>query len=243
MAWEIGRSERRRTSRPGFEPSWPGSRRRRSADGYLNTEFGRPGQRPRWSDLEWGHELYCFGHLFQAAVARARTRPDADDGLLDVARRAADLVCDVFGRRRLESRVRPPCSRGRARRARPGDGGAALPGAGPRCSSSGAGTASCATSSGGAPTTRTTCRSGRPRSCAATPCGPATWRPAPWTLRWNEATTSCWPPLHCNGRTRSPGGRTSPAVRARTTRTRRSGTTGRCRRTGRTPRPARLSPR
>ncbi|MFF2371576.1 glycoside hydrolase family 127 protein [Agromyces sp. NPDC058110] len=67
------------------------------ADGYLNTRFGRPGQEPRWSDLEWGHELYCLGHLFQAAVARVRTRPDADDGLVEVARRAADLVCEVFG--------------------------------------------------------------------------------------------------------------------------------------------------
>jgi DUF1680 family protein len=66
-------------------------------DGYLNTQFGRPGQGPRWSNLEWGHELYCLGHLFQAAVARVRTRPDADDGLIDVARRAADLVCEVFG--------------------------------------------------------------------------------------------------------------------------------------------------
>lgn len=66
-------------------------------DGYLSTAFGRPGQGARWSNLEWGHELYCLGHLFQAAVARARTSPDADDGLLEVARRAADLVCDVFG--------------------------------------------------------------------------------------------------------------------------------------------------
>src|SRR5690606_11757002 len=55
------------------------------------------GQGARWSDLEWGHELYCLGHLFQAAVARARTRPEADDGLLEVARRAADLGCGVFG--------------------------------------------------------------------------------------------------------------------------------------------------
>ena len=53
------------------------------ADGYLNTMFGRPGQGERWSDLEWGHELYCVGHLFQAGVARARTRPEADDGLID----------------------------------------------------------------------------------------------------------------------------------------------------------------
>lgn len=67
-------------------------------DGYLHTGFGRPGQQARWSDLEWGHELYCLGHLFQAAVARERTRPGADDGLVRIARRAADLVCTEFGR-------------------------------------------------------------------------------------------------------------------------------------------------
>ncbi|WP_198410825.1 glycoside hydrolase family 127 protein [Microbacterium halophytorum] len=66
-------------------------------DGYLNTNFGRAGQAPRWSDLAWGHELYCLGHLFQAAAARHRTAPDADDGLVGVAARAADLVCEVFG--------------------------------------------------------------------------------------------------------------------------------------------------
>ena len=72
-------------------------------DGYLNTQFGRPGQRPRWSDLEWGHELYCIGHLVQAAVARRRTSPDADDGLWEVALRAADLVCEVFGADGIQS--------------------------------------------------------------------------------------------------------------------------------------------
>lgn len=64
-------------------------------DGYLNTNFGRPGQQPRYSDLEWGHELYCYGHLIQAAVARARTH--GHDDLVTVALRAADHVCDTFG--------------------------------------------------------------------------------------------------------------------------------------------------
>ncbi|BAJ74409.1 uncharacterized protein conserved in bacteria [Microbacterium testaceum StLB037] len=95
-AWEIGRSDD-----PALERTFRDIVARVAAaqetDGYLNTEFGRPGQQPRWSDLEWGHELYCLGHLFQAAVARERTRPGADDGLLAIARRAADLVCDVFG--------------------------------------------------------------------------------------------------------------------------------------------------
>lgn len=66
-------------------------------DGYLNTMFGRPGQSDRWSDLQWGHELYCTAFLVQAAIARARTRPGADDGLLDIAVASADLVCEVFG--------------------------------------------------------------------------------------------------------------------------------------------------
>jgi hypothetical protein len=64
-------------------------------DGYLNTVFGRPGQPARYSDLEWGHELYCYGHMLQAAVARART--GRSDLFVDVARKAADHVCRTFG--------------------------------------------------------------------------------------------------------------------------------------------------
>jgi DUF1680 family protein len=96
MAWEIGRTgdadldHRFRALVGRIAPA-------QEADGYLNTMFGRPGQRPRYSDLEWGHELYCYGHLFQAAVARARTRPGADDGLLALACRAADHVVQAFG--------------------------------------------------------------------------------------------------------------------------------------------------
>jgi DUF1680 family protein len=64
-------------------------------DGYLNTCFGHQGPGVRYSDLEMGHELYCFGHLIQAAVARLRTR--GEDELVAVARRAADHVCRQFG--------------------------------------------------------------------------------------------------------------------------------------------------
>jgi len=96
MAWEIGR-----TDDDGLEARFRAIVRRvaaaQEADGYLNTRFGRTGQDERWSQLQWGHELYCLGHLFQAAVARVRTRPDADDGLRELALRAADLVCDEFG--------------------------------------------------------------------------------------------------------------------------------------------------
>jgi len=66
-----------------------------AADGYLNTNFGRPGQAARYTDLEWGHELYCFGHLIQAGVARLRGH-GADD-LVGVACRAADHICSELG--------------------------------------------------------------------------------------------------------------------------------------------------
>ena len=119
MAWEIGRTDDAALD-GRFRALVARVAAAQEPDGYLNTMFGRPGQRPRYSDLEWGHELYCYGHLFQAAVARARTRPDADDGLLAVARRAADHVVEAFGPDGIASRVRAPRDRARAGRAGPG---------------------------------------------------------------------------------------------------------------------------
>ncbi|WP_395245447.1 glycoside hydrolase family 127 protein [Agromyces sp. MMS24-K17] len=106
VAWELGRlasvvdsdaSARAEALETRFRAVVARVAAAQEADGYLNTRFGRPGQGARWSDLEWGHELYCLGHLFQAAVARHRTSPGADDGLVEVARRAADLVGEAFG--------------------------------------------------------------------------------------------------------------------------------------------------
>ncbi|MBI9113936.1 glycoside hydrolase family 127 protein [Sanguibacter sp. YZGR15] len=62
-------------------------------DGYLDSHFqgtGGPGEpRERFADLRWGHELYCAGHMIQAAVALSRAgRGD----LLVIARRTADLL-------------------------------------------------------------------------------------------------------------------------------------------------------
>lgn len=65
-------------------------------DGYLCTAYGHPGLPGRYTDLSSGHELYNLGHLMQAAVARLRT-VGPDDLLVDVARRAADHVCETFG--------------------------------------------------------------------------------------------------------------------------------------------------
>jgi uncharacterized protein len=105
LAWQIGWSDAptAETLEGRFRAIVTRVASAQEPDGYLNTRFGRPGQPARWSALDWGHELYCTGHLLQAAVARARTRPNADDGLAEVARRAADLVCTVFGPGGIES--------------------------------------------------------------------------------------------------------------------------------------------
>ena len=65
------------------------------ADGYLNSYYtvAEPGR--RWIDFGHGHELYCAGHLFQAAVAHHRATGSAR--LLNVARRLADHIDATFG--------------------------------------------------------------------------------------------------------------------------------------------------
>lgn len=94
LAWETGRSPNPRLERM-WEPLVQRIASAQDEDGYLNTCYGHPGQPGRYTDLSSGHELYCYGHLFQAAVARLRCH--GHDLLTEVARRAADHVCEVFG--------------------------------------------------------------------------------------------------------------------------------------------------
>ena len=64
-------------------------------DGYINTYFLTVEPENRWTNLDHGHELYCSGHLFQAAVAHHRATGETT--LLDVATRMADLMASIFG--------------------------------------------------------------------------------------------------------------------------------------------------
>lgn len=64
-------------------------------DGYVNTFFSKVSPNRRWTDLEGGHELYCAGHLIEAAVAHYQATKS--HSLLDVARRFADYIISVFG--------------------------------------------------------------------------------------------------------------------------------------------------
>ncbi|MCW2805463.1 MAG: hypothetical protein JWN06_3680 [Propionibacteriaceae bacterium] len=64
-------------------------------DGYLDSHFQVRFPGERFIHLQWGHELYCAGHLIQAAIALHRTTGDAR--LLDVAGKFADLIVQSFG--------------------------------------------------------------------------------------------------------------------------------------------------
>ncbi len=70
-------------------------------DGYVNSHVQvKTGLDRRYTTLEWSHELYCAGHLIQAAVAQHRATGDRT--LLDVAVRFADHLADTFGWDRLD---------------------------------------------------------------------------------------------------------------------------------------------
>ncbi|WCD91621.1 glycoside hydrolase family 127 protein [Microbacterium sp. nov. GSS16] len=94
IAWELGREDDREL-REFFDDTVELIARAQDESGYLDSAFmANPGCEP-WSNFEHGHELYVLGHMLQAALAAKRAM--ADDRLLAVAVRFADLVDDLFG--------------------------------------------------------------------------------------------------------------------------------------------------
>jgi DUF1680 family protein len=65
-------------------------------DGYLNVHFTVVEPDKRWMNLRDAHELYCAGHLIEAAVAHFQAT--GKRSLLDVLCRYADTIGKVFGR-------------------------------------------------------------------------------------------------------------------------------------------------
>ena len=65
-------------------------------DGYIDTYFIVKEPDHKWEDLHEAHELYCFGHMIEAAVAMKEAA--GKDSLLEIMKRAADLVCSRFGK-------------------------------------------------------------------------------------------------------------------------------------------------
>jgi DUF1680 family protein len=64
-------------------------------DGYLNSWYIRMQPGKRWTNLRDCHELYCAGHLMEAAVAYAQATGKRT--LLEVMCRYADHIATVFG--------------------------------------------------------------------------------------------------------------------------------------------------
>lgn len=65
-------------------------------DGYLNAWFTKVEPEKRWTNLRDWHELYCAGHLIEAAVAHFEAT--GTRSLLDVVCRYVDYIDTVFGR-------------------------------------------------------------------------------------------------------------------------------------------------
>lgn len=65
-------------------------------DGYLNSWFTRMQPGLRWTNMRDCHELYCLGHLIEAAVAYADAT--GKTALRDIVVRALEHVAAVIGR-------------------------------------------------------------------------------------------------------------------------------------------------
>ncbi|MBR3767632.1 MAG: glycoside hydrolase family 127 protein [Clostridia bacterium] len=69
-------------------------------NGYLDTLFIINDREAVFSNLKDWHELYCFGHLAEAAVGYYNATRKRK--LLDTACRFADLICDTFGSEKIK---------------------------------------------------------------------------------------------------------------------------------------------
>jgi len=76
-------------------------------DGYLYSPRSVPSEKikrgigpERWSNLQWSHELYVLGHLYEAAAAHYKATGKRT--LLDVAIKSADLVINTFNPDKLQ---------------------------------------------------------------------------------------------------------------------------------------------
>ncbi len=68
--------------------------RAQQKDGYLNTYFTVKEKGRRWSNLQEAHELYCAGHMMEAAVAYYECT--GKKNLLAIMCRMADHICQHF---------------------------------------------------------------------------------------------------------------------------------------------------
>jgi DUF1680 family protein len=94
VAWEAARSDDP-SLREYLEGTAALLAQAQDEDGYLDSYYQGVHPDRRFQELSRGHEMYCAGHLIQAAVAAYRTTGSVS--LLEVARRLADLLVRTFG--------------------------------------------------------------------------------------------------------------------------------------------------
>jgi DUF1680 family protein len=94
LAWEMGKEQDQELSAMADQAIALIAAAQRP-DGYINSYVQTREIPEPWVDLDNGHELYCAGHLFQAAVAFERAL--GDHRLLEIASRFADHICSIFG--------------------------------------------------------------------------------------------------------------------------------------------------
>ena len=75
-------------------------------DGYCNSFFIVKGLENRWKNLRSQHELYCAGHMFEAAVAHYEATGRRT--FLDVACKFADHIAGIFGPDKRHGIAGPP---------------------------------------------------------------------------------------------------------------------------------------
>ncbi|OAS86597.1 MULTISPECIES: glycoside hydrolase family 127 protein [Metabacillus] len=69
--------------------------RAQDENGYLNTYYQVKEPKNRWTNLRDNHELYCAGHLIEAAVAYYQATGKRE--FLDIVCQYADHIASVFG--------------------------------------------------------------------------------------------------------------------------------------------------
>ena len=70
------------------------------SDGYLYTEIARGDLASRWIGLGGSHEMYCAGHMMEAAVAYYQAT--GKRALLDAMTKNADLICKSFNEQGIQ---------------------------------------------------------------------------------------------------------------------------------------------
>lgn len=93
-AWQLARTPDATALRTFVDTTGALLAKAQTEDGYLNSYRTLVEPDQRWRKPHWSHELYCAGHLIQAACAAARAGVGAE--IVTVARRFADLIVDRF---------------------------------------------------------------------------------------------------------------------------------------------------